>query len=61
MKNINETPGQKQGQDKSGTSVKNADKEKSQINKGKNATGPNWNKDSKGAEGDSGQNAGVFK
>jgi len=61
MKNINNALTQKQGQNKSDTGVKIADKEKSRINKGKDATGPNWNKDSKGAEGDSGQNAGVFK
>jgi hypothetical protein len=59
MKSINDGPGQKQGQNKSNTS-KTADNEKS-SNKGKDATGPNWDKKSKGGEGDTGQNAGVFK
>jgi hypothetical protein len=60
MKSINDGPGQKQGQNNN-TSGKTDNKEKARNYRGKDATGPNWNKDSKGSEGDTGQNAGVYK
>jgi len=60
MKSINDGPGQKQEQNKTNTGGKPADKEKS-GNKSKDATGPNWDKESKGGDGDTGENAGVYK
>jgi hypothetical protein len=57
MKNINDGPGQKST---FGKTTKGSDKEHSEKD-GKTATGPNWDKKSKGADGATGQNAGVFK
>jgi hypothetical protein len=57
MKNINDGPGQKST---FGKTIKGSDKEHSEKD-GKTATGPNWDKKSKGADGATGQNAGVFK
>jgi len=63
MKSISDGPNQKQGQNKDETAYSNAAKAKSRNYKeGKDTVnGPNWDKKSKGPEGDSGQNAGVFK
>lgn len=63
MATENNGPGQKQDQNKDETAYANATKAKSRNYKeGKNTVnGPNWDKKSKGAEGDTGQNAGVFK
>lgn len=57
MKNRNDDPGQKPA---SGKTTKGSDKERSEKDE-KTATGPNWDKLSKGADGATGQNAGVFK
>ena len=57
MKN-SDGPGQ--NQTTSGKTSKTSDKERSRKD-GDTATGPNWDKKSKGAEGATGQNAGVFK
>jgi len=63
MSNLNSGPGQKQDPNKNQASGKQAGKDRSRYYKEgeETATGPNWDKPSKGAEGDSGQNAGVFK
>lgn len=63
MKNINDGPGQKQGDKKDETAYANVTKEKSRNYKeGKDTVnGPNWDKKSKSADGDTGENAGVFK
>jgi len=63
MKSADAGPGQKKGQKKSDTGYENANKSISRNYKeSKNSiNGPNWDKKSKGVEGDSGQNAGVFK
>jgi hypothetical protein len=66
MKNMNDDPNQKQGQNKNNTAGqanKSTGKDKSKYYKegDETATGPNWDKESKGTEGDTGQNAGVFK
>ncbi len=62
MKNMNNGAGQKQEQNTTPTTGKDSKNTgKRSAKDGDTATGPNWNKKSKGAEGDSGQNAGVFK
>ncbi|GAC1300806.1 MAG: hypothetical protein NVSMB24_02270 [Mucilaginibacter sp.] len=67
MQNMNDGHGQEPGQNRSNTTgekaSKSAGKDKSRYYKEgeESATGPNWDKKSKGSEGDTGQNAGVFK
>jgi len=65
MSSINSSPGQKQNINKNtpGKSAKTPGKDRSRYYKEgeETATGPNWDKLSKGSEGDTGQNAGVFK
>lgn len=63
MRGADTGPGEKPGQKKGDKGYENANKDESRNYKeGKNSiNGPNWDKKSKGGEGDSGQNAGVFK
>ncbi len=66
MSSIDNGPGQKQDKNEvktSGKDEKTTSKDRSRYYKEgeESPTGPNWDKLSKGAEGDSGQNAGVFK
>jgi hypothetical protein len=72
MKDINEDPDLKKDQNKNQPgedagnekySSKNPDGPNSKNYKGGNddVNGPNWDKKSKDVEGDTGQNAGVFK
>jgi len=60
---MNDGPGQNKNNTTEEKANKSANKDKSKYYKegDETATGPNWDKKSKGAEGDTGQNAGVFK
>lgn len=63
MTNENNGPGHKQDANKDETAYANATKAKSRNYKeGKDTVnGPNWDKKSESADGDTSQNAGVFK